>query len=447
MNHTIESVAGELGIPPEELLRAAVETGISEESVTDGLLDNERTQLLEARTIKAFGEKLGVSPAQLLTELDEIGIPPKDSIETYLSPSELNQRLGARTVKAFAEKLDISPAQLLTELDEIGMPKKSVDAYVSVDEQWQRENARPVEILARRQGIAADSLLRKLEEIGRPKPSVGSLVTKEEWEQISRFVLSHHIASTIRGIREYRGLTRAMIAEQVAVSERQLAKIEAGEVALVDARQAERIGKLAAALGLKVELGERKGLKTAASLGPEPQQDPVAISALVTPQARSGFTRIRERYGWSIAQVMELAPLMFVLLAEGSLARRRRRLQELHSVRDEVPLELDHFLRDFRGHLEKEESSIQDRKLRHDNFSGGLSPDPLSAYLFELAGTLGDAGAPIPPAGEPRRGERLLLDWLLRDDIRCQACHEPIKPEHVYCISCGAPTGRNPSEG
>lgn len=397
MNHTVESVAGERGIPPEELLRASAEIGIPKESVTDSLSDSERTHLLEARTVQAF-----------------------------------------------AEKLDVSRAQLLTELDEIGMPKKSVDAYVSVDEQWQREHAQSVEILARDEGIAVDSLLRKLEEIGRTKPSVGSLVTDEEQEQISPFVRTHHLARTIREIREYRGLTRAQVAEKVAVSERQLVKIEAGEVDLVDPKQGERLEELAVALDVK-------DFETAATPihDAEPRQDPVAISAQVTPQARSGFARIRERYGWSIAQVMELAPLMFGLLAEGSLARRRRRLQELRSACEEAPLELRDFLVRFRQEpLKKETRSIQDRNLRYDSFSGGASPDPLSAYLFELAGKLGDdASMPVPPAGNPRRGERLLLDWLLPDKLRCQACNVPIGPEHVYCPSCGARIGRNPGEG
>ena len=179
-------------------------------------------------------------------------------------------------------------------------------------------------------------------------------------------------------------------------------------------------------------------------LDTESRSEPtVAISAMVARHARFGFARIRNRYGWSIAQVVEFTPLMFVLLAEGSLARRRRKVQEMRKAHEEAPLELQRFLAEFRVRLEREESSIRDRDLRHESFSSSVSPDPLSAYLFELAGTLGDDDSPpIPRADEARRSEQLLLDWLMRDEMRCHACHEPIKSEQIHCPWCGERIGK-----
>ena len=234
----------------------------------------------------------------------------------------------------------------------------------------------------------------------------------------------------------------------MGISERQLAKIEAGEVDLVDPRQTTRLEKLAA--GLDVTIKDLHGRTDTASLVLDTEsrsEPPVAISALVTQEARSGFARIRNRYDWSIAQVVELAPLMFVLLAEGSLARRRRKLEEMRNAHEEAPLELRRFLAKFRERLDEEERSIRDRTLRHDSFPGSAFPDPLCAYLFELAETLKDDDSPpIPRTGEVRRSERLLLDlldWLLRsdDEMRCHACHEPITPEQVHCPWCGERIG------
>ena len=388
-------------------------------------------------TVESLARERGMSPEELLRVSAEIGIP-KESVTASLSESERKQILGAKTVKFFAEEQPVSPDQLLAELDEIGLSKKSTDAYVSVEEQWLWRVARPVEALALDEGIAAEKLLRMLNEIGRPKPSLGRLVTAEEQERISPFVRTHRIAETIRAIREFRGLTRANVSENVGISERQLAKIEAGEVDLVDPRQTARLEMLAAKLDVTIKdlYGRTETASLALGMGSR-SKPTVAISAMVTPEARSGFARIRNRYDWSISQVVEFAPLMFVLLAEGSLARRRRKLQEMRNAHEEAPLELQRFLADFRERLDKEERSIQERDLRHDSFSSSASPDPLSAYLFDLAGTLEDNDSPIPRAGDARGSEQSLLNWLLRDEMQCRTCHGPIGSEQVHCPWCG----------
>ena len=397
-------------------------------------------------TVESVASERVVSPQELLGILHQIGIP-KEAVTEELSEAERRELQDAQTVNAFAEKLGVSPAQLLSELDDIGVSKESVDTYVSVAEQWQLEVAQPLKILACDEGVAVERLLRKLEETGRLKPSVTSLVTAEEQDQLATFARVHRTAETIRAIREYRGLTRDYVAAGVGVSERQLAKIEAGEVDLIDdenPKQAAWRKKLANVLGVEIkDLSGRTDTALQILDSDTRSESTAAISAMVTPHARTGFARIRNRYGWSMAQVLELSPLMFVLLAEGSLFRRRKRLQKMRSALDEVPFELHRFLSELRGRLEGEEGSIQHRNLRHESFSGGASLDPFSAYVFELARNLGDdALVPVPPAGE-----RLLLDWLLRDELRCRACRETIKPEHVHCPWCGERTGCDPSEG
>lgn len=388
-------------------------------------------------------------PEQLLEICADIGLP-KDSPTDLLSADERRALIEAKTVATFAQDLGISPDRLLAEMDEMGLSTESADIYLSTEQQ--SEIACPVEALAREEGVAPDRLLRELEAMGQPKHSAASLVTAKEQEQLATFARVHRTALAIRAFREYRGYTRAHVSAELGVSERQLAKIEAGEVELIDdddPKQADRRKALAAVLGVQVKDLSGRTDTARLILDANPHTEATApISAILTPHARAGFARIRDRYGWSIAQVMEVAPLMFVLLAEGSLDRRSRQLGEMRSAHDAAPLELRRFLSDFRERLEAERASIQDRSLRQDSFSGGASLDPFSAHLYELAGTLGEeADVPFPPASDPRRAEQLLLDWLMRDDLRCPACHEPIELSHVHCPWCGEPTARNPVEG
>ena len=382
-------------------------------------------------TVESLARERGIPPEKLLSVAEEIGIP-EQSVKDGLSRGELNQLRQAKTVGDFAHELGIHSDQLLAELDVLGLSKPSVDSYLSRNELWQREAARTVEALAANEGITTDRLLRKLEDIGRPKPSANALVAADEQEQISSFVRSQRIARTIRAIREDRGLTRETVAEQIGVSQRQMVNIEAGEVDIVEPRHAARLEKLAVALDVRIK--DLYGPAPAASRIERDPDDFVEISARITPEARTGLTQIQNHYGWTIAQVMEISSLMFVLLAEGSLARRRRRVEEMRSMFNKLPEEMR--FHEFHARLEREEGLINGSNLRQDGFSKDRFLDPLSAYLYRLAGEqLGDA-IPDPPAGDPRQNEQTLLDWLLSRG-RCAACHEPIRPEYLHCPACG----------
>ena len=385
MTDTVESLADEQGIPSEKLLRVAQEIGISKQSAKDTLSRGERSQLQQARTVKDFADKLGIHPDRLLAELDTLGVS-----------------------------------------------KASVDAYLSRDKQWQREAAQSVETLAHNEGITADRLLRKLEDIGQPKASAKALVTADEQEQISSFVRSQRIARTIRTIREHRGMTRATVADQIGVSQRQMVNIEAGEVDIVDPRHAARLEKLAVVLDVKIK--DFYGPPPTDGRSNRNADDLVEISVRIPSKARTGLEQIRNHYGWTIAQVMEVSSLMFVLLAEGSLARRRQRVAELRSMFNKLPEEMR--FDEFHARLEREEGLIQSSNLRQDGLSEGKSLDPLSAYLYRLAGEQTGDAVPDAPAGDPRQNEQTLLDWLLSRG-RCPACHEPVRPEFVHCPACG----------
>lgn len=378
-----------------------------------------------SHTVESIARERGTPASELLRLAEELGLP-KASAKDLLSVAERKQVLGARTVTAFAEELGTAPDELLAELADMGVEKGSVDAYLSIDEQ--RYAALPVDELAHEAGMDADTLLRKLEAIGRPKSSAESLVTAGEQELLSDSVRTARIAATVRGIRVRWGANRASVAEAVGISERQLARIEAGEVDLLDPRQSGRLEQLATALDVTIK--DLYG-STEASRALEPRKDQVPVSALVSPQTRAGFARVRARYRWTMAEVIELAPLMFVLLAESSLEWRRRRVEEMRNAHDGVPDEMRRFLGEFREQLENETVAIRERELRRSTFSG--ASDGLSGYLLELASRLGYPGA----AGDPTVDG--ILDRMQEtEERRCRSCGEPIKREHIHCPWCGA---------
>ena len=383
-------------------------------------------------TLESLARERGIPSERLLSVAEEIGIP-KQSLKGGLSRSERNQLRQAKTVADFGHELGIPSDQLLAELQVLGLSKSSVDSYLSREEQWQREAARTVETLAAKESISANRLLRKLKDIGRPKPSPKALVTADEQEQISSFVRSQRIARTIREIREDRGLTREAVAKQIGVSQRQMVNIEAGEVDIVEPRHADRLEKLAVALDVRVkDFFDRTPAANRFNRDPD---DLVEISAPITPEAKTGLSRVQDQYGWTIAQVIEISSLMFVLLAEGSLACRRRRFEEMRSTFSKLPEEMRSH--EFHVRLEREEALIDGHNLQQGGFSNGAHLDPFSAYLYQLASEqLGEAIPDPPPANDSRQNLQTLLHWLLSRG-RCPACHEPIRPEYVHCPACG----------
>ena len=51
------------------------------------------------------------------------------------------------------------------------------------------------------------------------------------------------------------------------------------------------------------------------------------IRAMIEPKARLAYTLLKQRYGVNATDIINMAPLFFTLLAEGSLAWRRERVE------------------------------------------------------------------------------------------------------------------------
>ena len=136
----------------------------------------------------------------------------------------------------------------------------------------------------------------------------------------------------LKDLRTRKKLSRSKLAERSGISERQISRIENSKTE-VPVRMNTMI-KLASALGVNAETL----LDDPTTLDPlpvPPSQD-VQLSIKISSQVRLAYDLVKHRYGPSQKDIIKLAPLLFVLLAEGSLAWRRQWLEETKAVKERL---------------------------------------------------------------------------------------------------------------
>ena len=204
-------------------------------------------------------------------------------------------------------------------------------------------------------------------------------------------------------LRKRKGLNQTQLATRARISSRQIARIESEASAGSTARD-RTINKLAEALDVKpsVLTGEMSMPEASApsSLGRVRQ-----VSAWVQPNAGLAYALIKRRYGVSLTTIINAAPLMFVLLAEGSFAWRREKLKEVKEATERLHSSGSrHLLSTFGGAdradngAEAERQSIESRNLFGDDVLECLvedgfplaSTNPFAEYLCDLAAKIDD---------------------------------------------------------
>ena len=149
------------------------------------------------------------------------------------------------------------------------------------------------------------------------------------------------IPQLLKAFREAQHYSRAELASRSNVSERQISRIEQSEkIAVV---RDSTLKQLAAALEVDSEdlhslswvliPGRTFDRLLMNRHGVDPTQ---LLSARVGHQIRLSYELVEKEYGPSVRDLLVLAPLMFVLLAEGSLDWRRRRLDEVGAAVDRL---------------------------------------------------------------------------------------------------------------
>ena len=136
-------------------------------------------------------------------------------------------------------------------------------------------------------------------------------------------------------LRQRKGLTRLKLAERSGISERTIQRWEK-EAHRSQKPREDTLNRLAKALGVEKEPGVLTGELPLpeSDNAPAENPDPVQIGAKITPKARLAYDLIKRRYGVSATEIINMAPLFFVLLAEGCLAQRREKLKKADKAID-----------------------------------------------------------------------------------------------------------------
>ena len=132
----------------------------------------------------------------------------------------------------------------------------------------------------------------------------------------------------LKQLRKGKRLTRSGLAEKSKISKRTIARLESetGRATVARERTVNELGK---ALGVEpgVLIGELPLPDAAERTRPEGGRRR-QVSAQLQPNASLAYALLKRRYGLGLTTLVNAAPLMFVLLAEGSLVWRLEKAEE-----------------------------------------------------------------------------------------------------------------------
>lgn len=214
----------------------------------------------------------------------------------------------------------------------------------------------------------------------------------------------------LRTLRKQKKLSRQQLADKSQqpddksrISPRTIARLESNAASSNSTRE-RTINKLADAL--RVEPGVLTGELPMPEAARLEDGERVQVSALLAPEVRLAYDLIKRRYGVNPTMIFNLGPLLFTLLAEGSLAWRRQKVNEVGEIAERL-----YDMGGIAGHLSfafaayrvqegarGEDESISKRDLfgeqvSEDAFELGYdrsTNNPFADYLRQFARKLGD---------------------------------------------------------
>ncbi len=207
----------------------------------------------------------------------------------------------------------------------------------------------------------------------------------------------------LRKLRQQKGLSRPQLAERAKITARTIQRLE-NEPQRTQKSQEHTLNGLSKALNVE------PGVLTGDLPLPESDDtlidnlDRVQMGAQVAPKTRLAYDLIKRRYGVNATEIINMAPLFFTLLAEGSLAWRREKLEEAKEAYQHL-LEIDGFwgggLSGVQSYMDEEigiaEDSIDEDDLFGDQFNtpslidsffDPSADNPFAQYLRKLADKL-----------------------------------------------------------
>ena len=213
----------------------------------------------------------------------------------------------------------------------------------------------------------------------------------------------------LHDLRRKKRLSRPQLAERSGITARTIQRWE-NEPEKSQKTREDTLNRLAKALG--VEPGVLTGELPLPKFDKAPNPKPVQIGAQVAPKVRLAYDLIKRRYGVSATEVINMAPLFFALLAEGSLAWRREKLKELKEGIDRLKQiggfwSEDDFYPPFAVTVSDEDIAAEENSIDKVNLFGehllgcvtyDLDPstdNPFASYLRKLKGELDITGVDV----------------------------------------------------
>ena len=186
-------------------------------------------------------------------------------------------------------------------------------------------------------------------------------------------------------LRKEKGWSRPQLFGRSGITVRTIQRLESeSESQRYQKSQEHTVNSLAKALDVKpgVLTGELPLPKS--DKVPAYDPSPVRMGAQIAPKARLAYDLVKIRYGVSATDIINMAPLFFALLAEGSLAWRREKLKEAYEAIDRLE-QIDGF---WRGGLSGAESYMEEGTAAEENSID--KADMFGEHLFSDASILMD---------------------------------------------------------
>lgn len=232
----------------------------------------------------------------------------------------------------------------------------------------------------------------------------------------------------LRSLRKKKGWSRSELDKRSGISKRTIQRLE-NEPQRCKKTRADTVNRLAKALGVEggVLTGELPLPESGKASAPDPER--VQIGAQIAPKVRLAYDLIKRRYGVSAAEVINMAPLFFALLAEGSLAWRREKLQEAKEAIDRLR-QIDGIWRgscEFGANVASEGVLVEEDSIAKADLFGNDSyeffdsstDNPFASYLRQLRVELDITGVVDVESGDLMFGSPLKFpDYdICRDEL------------------------------
>ena len=137
--------------------------------------------------------------------------------------------------------------------------------------------------------------------------------------------------ASLKAKREELGLSLDELAERSTINKATIHRIERGKTKRTNAHTVRQLAQ-----GLGVEPRELMGVKTDGSGDDDAFYYRSQLNLRVSHEARNALTLVGWRYGVKPTDIIELAPLLFHIAAEESLAERLENLGALRAARDQI---------------------------------------------------------------------------------------------------------------